>query len=106
MTRDQLKARILASIDRRASDIIAIGERIRKNPELGFKEVKTARLVEETFRSLGLSPRAGLAFTGVRADVPGARLRVGIGMAGHAEPVELAQEGEGGPGLGAAHACG
>lgn len=46
MTRDQLKARILTSIDRRASDIIAIGERIRKNPELGFKEVKTARLLE------------------------------------------------------------
>ena len=29
MTRDQLKTRILASIDRRAPDIIAIGERIR-----------------------------------------------------------------------------
>jgi hypothetical protein len=29
MTRDQLKARILEAIDRRAPEIIAIGERIR-----------------------------------------------------------------------------
>ena len=73
MTRDQLKARILEAIDRRAPEIIAIGERIRKHPELGFKEVKTARLVEDTFKALGLSPQAGLAFTGVRADVSGAQ---------------------------------
>ncbi len=46
MTRDQLKARILEAIDRRAPEIIAIGERIRKNPELSFKEVKTARLAD------------------------------------------------------------
>ena len=88
MTRDQLKARILEAIDRRAPEIIAIGERIRKNPELGFKEVKTARLVEDTMRGLGLSPRTGLAFTGVRADVSGAQragahLR-GAGRAGRA----------------------
>src|SRR5262245_27590428 len=71
MTRDQLKARILEAIDRRAPEIIRIGETIRKHPELGFKEVKTARLVEDTFKTLGLAPRAGLAFTGVRADVAG-----------------------------------
>src|SRR4029450_9594537 len=65
MTREQLKACILDAIDRRAPEIIRIGETIRKNPELGFKEVKTARLVEESFRALGLSPRVGLAFTGV-----------------------------------------
>ena len=36
MTRDQLKARILEAIDRRAPEIIRTGERIRKNPELRF----------------------------------------------------------------------
>jgi hypothetical protein len=32
MTRDQLKARILEAIDRRAPEIIRIGETIRKHP--------------------------------------------------------------------------
>ena len=71
MTRAELKQRIDAAIDTRAGEIIGLGEQIRKNPELGFKEVKTARLVEETFGKLGLAPRGGLAMTGVRADVAG-----------------------------------
>src|SRR3990170_1209361 len=46
---------------------------IRRNPELGFKEFRTARLVEETFASLGLKPTTGLALTGVRAEARGAK---------------------------------
>ena len=53
MTRDELKGRVFAAIDRTRSEIIALGERIRQQPELGFKEFKTARLVEETFGELG-----------------------------------------------------
>jgi len=107
MTKSELKQRVYEAIDRRAEQIVSIGEQIRKNPELGFKEVKTARLVEETFGKLGLSTRSGLAMTGVRADAVG---RAGDGptfallgeldalvVAGH--PVADAQTG-------AAHACG
>src|SRR2546425_12430575 len=71
MTKNELKERVYAAIDRRAEEIVGLGERIRKHPELGFKEVKTARLVEETFAGLGLKPKAGLALTGVRAEAPG-----------------------------------
>src|SRR5438876_12340180 len=71
MTKNELKERVYAAIDRRAEEIVGLGERIRKHPELGFKEVKTARLVEETFAGLGLKPKAGLALTGVRAEAQG-----------------------------------
>src|ERR671935_40893 len=71
MTTNELKQRVYAAIDRRAEEIIGLGERIRKQPELGFKEIKTARLVEDTLAGLGLKPKAGLALTGVRADAPG-----------------------------------
>src|SRR5881409_203538 len=71
MTKDELKRRVWEAIDRRGTEIIGLGEQIRRHPELGFKEVKTARLVEETFKTLGLAPRAGLALTGVRADAEG-----------------------------------
>ena len=71
MTKAELKQRIHQAIDKRAEEIVGLGETIRRNPELGFKEVKTARLVEETMGRLGLSPKGGLALTGVRADVAG-----------------------------------
>ncbi|HKZ06423.1 MAG TPA: amidohydrolase [Methylomirabilota bacterium] len=107
MTRDQLKARILEAIDRRAPEIIRIGETIRKHPELGFKEVKTARLVEDTFRTLGLAPKTGLAFTGVRAAVAGAR---GEGptfaVLGELDALRVTGHPDADPRTGAAHACG
>ncbi len=71
MTKNELKERVYAAIDRRAEEIVRLGERIRKHPELGFKEVKTARVIEETFAGIGLKPKTGLALTGVRAEAPG-----------------------------------
>ena len=72
-TRDDVKRKVCEAIDRQSERIIGIGETIRRNPEMGFKEVKTARLVEETLKDLGLSPRAGLALTGVRAEARGTK---------------------------------
>ena len=46
MTKDELKAHVFQAIDRRREEIIGIGEEIRRHPELGFKEVKTAAVVE------------------------------------------------------------
>ncbi|MBI1846144.1 MAG: amidohydrolase [Candidatus Rokubacteria bacterium] len=107
MTKDELKARVYEAIDRRAQEIVGLGETIRKNPELGFKEVKTARLVEETFSKLGLSPKAGLALTGVRADVAG---RAGAGptfaLLGELDALVVAGHPVADPATGAAHACG
>ena len=73
MTRDELKRKVFAAIDRRAEEIVGLGERIRKQPEMGFKEVKTAALVEAALGRLGMSPRTGLAMTGVRGEAQGAR---------------------------------
>src|SRR5438874_13408503 len=73
MTRDELKQRLYAAIDRRAEAIVGVGEQIRRRPELGFKEHGTARLVDDTLRALGLATRTGLAFTGVRAELVGGR---------------------------------
>ncbi|HKB26978.1 MAG TPA: amidohydrolase [Methylomirabilota bacterium] len=107
MTRDELKKRVWAAIDRRGEEIIGLGEQIRRHPELGFKEVKTARLVEETLGKLGLAPRTGLALTGVRADAPG---RAGDGptfaVLGELDALVVAGHPEGDPQTGAAHACG
>src|SRR5215468_8875394 len=107
MTRDELKQRVYQAIDQRADEIIGLGEQIRRHPELGFKEVKTARLVEETFRKIGLAPKPGLAMTGVRADAPG---HGGDGptfaLLGELDALVVAGHPEADPATGAAHACG
>ena len=72
-TKQDLKNSVCKAIDRNAERIIGLGERIRRQPELGFKEFKTARLAEETLTELGLKPRSGLAITGVRAEVAGTK---------------------------------
>jgi amidohydrolase len=107
MTRAELKQRVYAAIDKRGEEIIGLGEQIRKTPELGFKEVKTARLVEETFARLGLQPKGGLAMTGVRADAAG---RAGPGptfaLLGELDGLVVTGHPVADPQTGAAHACG
>ncbi len=107
MDKSELKRRVFEAIDRQAEDIIGLGQRIRSHPELGFKEVKTARLVAETLGGLGLTPKEGLALTGVRADVAG---RAGDGptfaILGELDALVVAGHPEADPATGAAHACG
>ncbi len=107
MTNDELKRRVWQAIDRRSETIIGLGEQIRRHPELGFKEFRTARLVEETLGKLGLSPKTGLAITGVRADLPG---KAGPGptfaLLGELDALVVAGHPEADPETGAAHACG
>ncbi len=78
MTREDLKQQVLEAIDRRAQDIMGLGDRIRSHPELGFKEVKTARLVEETLGAIGLSPKTGLAMRREIAEVTTSNTRLTI----------------------------
>jgi amidohydrolase len=107
MTKDELKAKVYAAIDRRREEIVGIGEEIRRHPELGFKEVKTAALVERTLGRLGLAPKTGLALTGVRAEAIG---RKGDGptfaILGELDGLVVAGHPLADPQTGAAHACG
>src|SRR5207302_8820743 len=107
MDKNELKREIFDAIDRKADDIIGLGQRIRSHPELGFKETKTSRLVAETLSGLGLVPKEGLALTGVRAEVAG---RGGEGptfaILGELDALVVAGHPEGDPTTGAAHACG
>jgi amidohydrolase len=102
----RLKREICEAIDRRADDIIRLGETIRRNPELGFKEFKTAKLVEDTLKGLGLSPKTGLAITGVRADARGAAEGPTLAFLGELDALVVAGHPVADAETGAAHACG
>ncbi len=105
-TKTDLKKSICAAIDRNSERIIALGERIRRQPELGFKEFKTARLVEETLGGLGLKPRSGLALTGVRAEMAGAKDGPTFALLGELDGLVVVGHPVADPETGAAHACG
>ncbi len=53
-------------------DLTAIRRDLHRHPELGFQEVRTAGLVAERLRRLGLTPRTGVGRTGVVVDIVGA----------------------------------
>jgi len=105
-TREDVKRAVCEAIDRNGERIITLGEQIRRNPELGFKEFKTARLVEETFGALGLKPQAGLAVTGVRAVAEGATEGPSIALLGELDALVVPGHPIADPITGAAHACG
>jgi len=105
-SRDDLKRAVCEAIDRQSEKIVKVGETIRKNPELGFKEFKTARLVEETMREIGLEPKGGLAVTGVRGVARGAKDGPTFALLGELDGLVVAGHPVADPQTGAAHACG
>ena len=70
-SKEELKQAVCDAIDRRGERIIGLGESIMDQPELGFKERRTAHKVGEVFAELGLQYQDGLALTGVKARLEG-----------------------------------
>jgi amidohydrolase len=105
-SKEEVKRQLCAAIDRRADQIVKIGETIRHHPELGFKEVKTARLVEQTLKELGLAPQTGLALTGVRAPMSGGKEGPTLALLGELDGLVVSDHPLADPETGAAHACG
>ncbi len=55
------------------AQVVAWRRDIHQHPELGQQEVRTAQLVADHLRKLGLQPRTGIAHTGVAAVLKGGR---------------------------------
>jgi amidohydrolase len=107
--REVLKARACAAIDAAGEEIVALGERIFRQPELGFKEERTAALVADAFARLGLPYRSGLAITGLRADLAGGAAGPGaprLAVLGELDSLVCPEHPCADPATGAAHSCG
>lgn len=105
-SKEDLKRRAAEIIDAKADDLVAIAKTILQNPEPGFRELKTAKLVAEQFGALGLQPRSGLAVTGVRADASGSAPGPTMAVLGELDSLIVGEHPHADPVTNAAHACG
>ena len=68
-----LAGRIDAALAGNQKQLVEWRRHLHQNPELGNREVETAKFVVEKLRSFGLEPRTGVAKTGVVAVIEGGR---------------------------------
>ena len=105
-SKEDLKRRAMEAIDSRADELVSLSKTILQNPEPGFRETKTARLVAGKFAELGMPARVGLALTGVRADLIGGSPGPALAILGELDSLIVNEHPHADAETGAAHACG
>jgi amidohydrolase len=105
-SKEALQRQVCEAIERRAEALIEMGETIRHQPELGFKEFKTAARVAKMFEAVEVPHRTGLAITGVKAELKGARPGPTLALIGELDALVVSGHPLADPVTGAAHACG
>ncbi len=105
-SKEELKRRACAEIDAKADKLISISKNILKNPEPGFREVKTSQLVTSIFKEAGIPYRDGLALTGVKAELKGGSEGPSVAVLGELDSLIVREHPHADPITGAAHACG
>ena len=107
LSKQELKQKACAAIDRQKPEIIDLAKKILSNPEPGFSETKTAQLVTQKFDQLNIQYRSQLAITGVKGRItggagPGPR----VAVIGELDSLIVNEHPHADPDTGAAHACG
>ena len=106
MNTDALKQKACEHIDQHRDEMIAVAHRMLKQPELGYREVKTAALVKEELQKLNLPIREGLALTGIEGTLSGKEAGPTVAVMGELDSVMEKTSPLADPVTGAAHLCG
>jgi metal-dependent amidase/aminoacylase/carboxypeptidase family protein len=88
-TIQELKDRANAAIDRQADQLIKAAKTILNNPEPGFREFKTAKLVGEVFDSFGIAHQDGIGITGLKGYLDGATQGPTVGVMGELDSLKV-----------------
>ena len=103
---DELKTAAIAAIDQRRGWLIEIAESVLRNPEVGFQEAKTSRLVADAFSQIGIPYRDQIAITGIKAVLSGGRPGPAVAILGEMDALRVPDHRYSDPSTGVAHACG
>lgn len=101
-----LKDLVLQNIDLKVEEILAIGDDLMRNPELGYKEVKTSKKICEIFDRHGIPYETGFGLTGVKATLEGNGEGPHICIVAELDAVPCIAHPFADKESGAAHACG
>ena len=102
----KLKTLVCQAIDTNAAKIKAYADSVAAEPELGFKELKTAAKLQKEFASLGIPYETKLALTGVKGRLKGGHKGPAIAILGELDAIGCPEHPQADPLTGAAHACG
>ena len=103
---EELKSMALSAIDQRREWLINAADTILRNPETGFREIKTSRFVRERLRELGVVHEGGIALTGIKGYLRGKRAGPTVALIGELDSLMVPGHPHADPETGAAHACG
>ena len=101
---DHIEAKILRIIDEHADELQALAQDLFEHPEQGYYEYRTAQVVSDYLKKLGLETQEGLAITGVKAKI-GKDSGPNIALIGELDAVGCASHPNASE-KGFAHACG
>ena len=103
----EMKQAAIAAIEERKEEIIGVAKAVLQNPETGFTEHKTSRLVQEKMRAMGIPFQTGLAITGVKGVAEGkAGPGPSVAIIGEMDSLRVPDHPFHDEVTGAAHACG
>ncbi len=105
-TKDDLKIAVQEEIDRRGRELIQTAQTILANPEPGFREEKTSRLVGEKFREMGIPFQGDIALTGLKGMLEGGASGPTVAVMGELDSLKVLGHPHADPVTNAAHACG
>ena len=105
-TPEEIKATVQAEIDRHGEELIRIAKTILDNPEPGFREEKTSRLVAETFRDIGVPFQDGIGITGLKGVLDSGTPGPTVAVMGELDSLKVLGHPHADPVTSAAHACG
>ncbi len=105
-SKEELKAKVNREIDKRSEEIIGIAKEILVNPEPGFREFKTAKIVTKKFTEMGLPYKDGIGLTGVKSEVKAGSAGPCVCVLGELDSLIIPDHPFADKVTGAAHACG
>lgn len=106
MDKIQLKERVINQIDLERENILRIGREIYKNPETGYREHKTTKLLADELENLGLKVDRNIAVTGCRAYSNENKSGIKVAVMGELDSVICKDHTDCDINTGAMHACG
>ncbi len=105
-TKEELKKLACDAVDRHKDEIFAFAADVAREPELGFKEVKTSAKFQKWLDDLGYTYRKNVALTGVVSDIKGKESKARVAIMGELDAIGVKTHPDADPLTGAVHACG